>query len=290
MRELGVHPFVGALIAIVIFSFLSKYLFYKITYASWLYALVAAYSIAGLGERTRIGPLKSLFSREDFIKIRLIENLTVALPFMLYLLYESQYLVVLLIGWVAALLAFVNRFNTFSKVIPTPFGKTPFENIIGFRKSYIFIALIYFVFLKAIQVENYNLGVATMGTIFFLMMSFLAKPEPSYFVWIFADDEPAFLKSKIMYSAICATLLAMPALIGLGIFFPEQTYISIGVFLIGQLFLLSMVLAKYSAYPNEISLPQAILYGLSLWFPPMLLVVCVLFYRKAKRNLKPILG
>ncbi|MFK8055932.1 MAG: hypothetical protein AB8F78_07430 [Saprospiraceae bacterium] len=289
LRELGVHPLLGAVLGIALFGILSAYLFYKTEYASWLYGLFAVYTISGLGEQQRVAPLKALFTKANYINVRLLENAAVALPFLIYLTYEAAYAVALAVFVVAIALAFFSRLGTVSKVVPTPFGKTPFENIIGFRKSFLFVGLIYFVIFKAIQVDNYNLGIASLGAIFFLMMSFQAKPEPSHFVWIFSDNASTFLKRKIKYSAICATLLALPGLIALGIFFPDHLIASCSVFLVGQLFLLSMVLAKYSAYPNEISLPQAILYGLSLWFPPMLLIVGVLFYRKAKRNLKPIL-
>ncbi len=289
MRELGVHPFIASVLGAVVFVLLSAYLFFKTEYANWLYLLFAAIAIFRLGEHNRVRLLSVLFPRKAYLKVRLLENLAVALPFVLYLFYAAEHLVALLVGCVAILSVLIQRVALNSRVIPTPFGKTPFENIVGFRKTYILIGVIYFVLIKAIQVGNFNLGVSTLGAVFFLMMSFQAKPEPLHYAWIFSDSAKAFILRKLKYSAICASLLALPTLIALCIFFPERTFVSFGVFTAGQIFLLSMVLAKYSAYPNEMSVPQGLLYALSLWFPPMLAVVCVLFYRKAKRNLKPIL-
>ena len=125
--------------------------------------------------------------------------------------------------------------------------------------------------------------------LFLLAMTFHAKPEPLHFVWIFSDSPKQFMKRKVTYSAISSTIIGLPALIALGIFFPMNIGTALLVYVVGQLFLVSMILAKYSAYPNEINVPQAILYGLSLWFPPMLIVVCIIFYKRSLRNLNSIL-
>jgi len=276
-------------LGVLVFGLLSKYLFYKVEAAKWVYALLAVYTVSSLGDRHRVGPLKALFTKGEFLKVRLFENVALVIPFVCYLIYEAEFWLVLGLAASAILLIFLGGLGAIGKVIPTPFGKTPFENTAGFRKSFLLICLIYFVLLKAIQVENFNLGVACLGAVFFLMMSFQTKPEVTHFVWIFSCDAVTFLKKKIFNAALSATILSAPALLALGVFFQEQLLISIGVFFVGQVFLLSMVLAKYAAYPNEMNVPQAILYGLSLMFPPMLPVICVLFYRKAKRNLKPIL-
>jgi len=289
LRELGVHPVLGITLGVLVFGLLSKYLFYQVAAAKWMYTLAALYIILSLGDSQRVRPLKTLFNKAEYLKLRLFENVALAIPFVCYLVYEAEFWLALGLAVSAMLMIFLGGLGAIGNVIPTPFGKTPFENIIGFRKSFLLIGVIYFVLVKAIQVGNFNLSVACLGAVFFLMISFQMKPEPLHFVWIFSCDETTFLKRKLITAASCATLLAAPALLVLGIVFPGQIILSLLVFFVGQFFLLSMVLAKYSAYPNEMNVPQGILYALSLWFPPMLLVVCVLFYRKAKRNLKPIL-
>lgn len=149
--------------------------------------------------------------------------------------------------------------------------------------------LAYFVVFKAIQVNNYNLGIVTLGLVFLLMMSFYLKPEAKYFVWIYANKSTTFLKKKIVVAFISASILITPLLIALIIAFESNVIISVGVFLLGFVFLYSVILAKYSAYPNEIGVPQGILYTLSLWFPPLLLFVLPLFYKRSKQKLESIL-
>ena len=289
LRELGVQPVLGITLGVLVFVLLSKYLFYQVAAAKWVYAFAAIYTLSSLGHPQRVRPLRTLFTKADYLKLRLFENLALVIPFVCYLVYEAEFWLALGLAVSGMLLIFIGGLGSIGNVIPTPFGKTPFENTVGFRKSFLLIGVIYFVLVKAIQVGNFNLGVACLGAIFFLMMSFHMKPEVTHFVWIFSCDETTFLKRKLITAASCATLIAAPALLVLGIVFPGQILLSLLVFFVGQLFLLSMVLAKYSAYPNEINVPQGILYALSLWFPPMLPVVCVMFYRKAKMNLKSIL-
>ncbi len=219
----------------------------------------------------------------------MVENGIVALPFLLYLLYEKEYLIALIL-WIAVFFVALISLNINStKTIPSPFSKRPFENIIGFRKSFILIGLLYFILFKAIQVDNYNLGMFSFGAIYLVCMSFYLKPEQKYFVWIFNDNINGFLKRKIIDAFICSSILMIPALIGLVIFDHKNFFLPIGVSLIGLIFLVSMIFAKYASYPNEMNVPQGILFALSIWFPPMLLIVIPLYYKRCKQNLASIL-
>ena len=68
--------------------------------------------------------------------MRSLENLVTVLPFVCYLVYESELLLLLLVA-AAVLLVFFGGLGSMGKVISTPFGKTPFENIVGFKKSFL---------------------------------------------------------------------------------------------------------------------------------------------------------
>ena len=288
-EETGIIPLLGIIIAIVMFVLLSKYLFFKTEFAKWIYPLLALSTILKLGEKRRNDQLKIIFNRTNRLKIRILENTIIALPFLFYLLYEQQYIFVIGLLILSILLALFDIDKKLNRVIPTPFRKFPFENIVGFRKSFLLIGMVYFLIFKAIQVGNYNLGIVSFGALFFILMSFYSKPEQNYFVWIFADKAIAFLKRKLVNAIICAIILTTPALLGLFVFFPDRFITSMVISLIGAVFLISMIFAKYSAYPNEMNLPQGILYALSLWFPPMLIIVILIFYKQSKKNLEPIL-
>ena len=288
-EEIGINPSLGITIITVLFVLLSKYIFLRTEFAGWIYPLFAIMMVLNLGEKSRNKQLKNIYNRTNQIAIRVLENGITVLPFLLYLLYEQQLLQAIILLGMSVLLASINIDINLNKVLPTPFKKIPFENIVGFRKSLLPIGILYFLIGKGIQVDNYNLCIVSFGSIFIILMSFYLKPEKKYYVWIFARKTVPFLKEKLINAIICATILVAPAILCLGFFFPDRVITSIVVFIVGIVFLTSMIFAKYSAYPNEMNIPQGILYGLSLWFPPMLLIAIPIFYKQSKRNLKSIL-
>ncbi len=50
--------------------------------------------------------------------------------------------------------------------------------------------------------------------------------------------------------------------------------------------MMTIILAKYSAYPQEMNIPKGILIAFSIYFPPFLLVLIPLFYLKSVKKLK----
>jgi uncharacterized membrane protein YsdA (DUF1294 family) len=60
-------------------------------------------------------------------------------------------------------------------------------------------------------------------------------------------------------------------------------------FLLGSVILVMMISAKYSAYPEEINIPELTLIGFSLFFPPFLIAVIPYFLHKSIKQLKNIL-
>jgi len=120
-------------------------------------------------------------------------------------------------------------------------------------------------------------------------MSYYFRPEHKYFVWIYSENSKGFIKRKILSSFVCAFLLTGPGMISICLAFPEYIMATIALYATSYVFLASIILAKYSAFPDEISLPQGILYAISLWFPPMLIFVLPVFYKQAKRKLDLIL-
>ena len=285
----GLNPLVGVIVSLLLFCLVSFFLFRKTEFASWIYSLLAISTVIKLSDSQRNTQLKLIFNKESRFRVRLIENSLVVIPFLLYLLYEGQIVFSIGLLVITGVLVLIDFRKSTNWILPTPFKRIPFENIAGFRKSILVILLAYFIVIKAIEVDNYNLGVVIFGSIFLIVMSFYAKPEPSYFVWVFADKPVSFLRRKLLDAWICSSVLVTPAFICLLIFFPDRFAISIAVLLVGLVFISSMVLAKYSAFPKEINLPQGILFALSLWFPPMLLFVVPIFYQQSKRSLEKIL-
>ena len=289
LKEMGINPTIGLLLLLLLFILSSKFLFYKTEYANWIYLIVTASLIFKLSDRNRNDNLESIFPSQDYFVLRLIENGLFALPFISCLLFEKEYLTILILITITGLMAFVRTNQYFNKTLPTPFKKFPFEFIVGFRKTFWIVIIAYFLIVKSIQVGNYNLGIFGLALIFIISMFYYHKPESEYFVWIHNYRTVDFIKKKILTSFVCISILSFLGLLGMMVGFLSNWTTTILVYFVGYVILGSMIVAKYSAYPHEMNIPQGILYALSLMFPPMLAVAIWIFYSQSKKKLEPIL-
>jgi len=286
---MGIKSGLLLILLLLIFILLSEFIFYKTEYAKWIYAIFLISLTLKLCETKRNDILISTFSSKDYVSIRIIENNALAIPFIIYLFINAEILIAAILLPMAVLLAFYRNKNLISKTIFTPFKRYPFEFIVGFRKTFWVFGLAYFLIYKAIVVDNYNLGLFGLLLIFLTCMYYYQKVEHEYFVWIFSSGTKEFLWGKLVASIICVTILSILALIGMLICFSQNWLITIMVYLVGYVFLGSMILAKYSAYPYEMNLPQGIFYAFSLFLPPLLIISILIFYAQSKRKLDPIL-
>jgi len=285
----GIPPAIGMFCTGILFIFISNYLFSKTIYATIIYLIFAFSACVTLGQKEYDPLLRQIFSSKEHQRIRLYENAIVLLPFGLYLLFEAQYLAVFALLPIGLATSFMKPRPTPTFVLPTPFKKFPFEFIVGFRKYYWFIAIVLLLMLKAIQVDNYNLALFSFGLLFFTCMGFFVKPEKTYFVWVHSRKTKAFLLEKFKIAFICMAILSTIPYIGLVFLYPDRIFITSLILGLGYLFLSSIILAKYSAFPLDMNVPQALLYAVSLWFPPILLIVMIIFYKQSKRRLDTIL-
>ena len=288
-KSLGFHPIFMAILGLFAFLGLSKLLFYKTEFANWIYVGVAIIAVAQLSSSFRNEQLKLIFSTRKLRTIRLIENVAVSFPFIAYILYEKELMLGLSIFPIAIALVFLTAKRIIHTTIPTPFRKFPFEFIVGFRQYFWLFIIAYFLVFKGIQVDNFYLSVFGHGMIFLIAMLFYQKPESYYFVWIHKAQPTQFLLDKFKVSSICISMLSVVTLIALLVIYPFKWMILLAVHILGYIILGSIIVAKYSSYPNQMNVPQALFYALSLSFPPLLLVAIWVFYRKSIRRLEPIL-
>ncbi len=288
--EFGVQPLVGYALVVLVFIGLSLYLFNKIDFAAYLYVFFGLSSISALSERRRNEFLETSFSKKKYLATRTVENMLMALPFAVFLLYKIQLLLAALLLLAAMLMAVIRWRNSFVLSIPTPFYKRPFEFAVGFRKTLLLFLLALFVLFQAIAVDNFNLGAFSLALVFLICMSFYSEPENLYYVWIFAQKPHAFLFEKIRTALLYTTILSFPILAILIAFYPENMWILMVIQCLGYLYLSAIILAKYSAYPQPMSVPQGLLLGASFALPPLLIVTIPFFYKKSTEQLKGILG
>lgn len=287
--EYGMPVILGYFILIFAFIFGSKTLFEKVDYATYIYLLFYFILVIKLSDVSRNKFLKYCFKSSDYKSIRIIENILIASPFIGFLIYlnEFQYIRVFLI--IGIILGFVNLKVVYNVTIPTLFSKQPFEFTIGFRNTFYIFFISLFITFKAIEVSNLNLGIASLISIFAIVFSYYSIPEHSFFVWNYNLNPKMFLIQKIKTSIIYCSYLALPFTTILVIFFFDKTEAIVTFLAFGYLFLVTIILAKYAAYPDKMNIIQSVLLAFCIYFPPLLIIVIPYFYLQSLKQLKPIL-
>ncbi len=290
MADFGTHPVLGYIFLPLIFIGGSVFLFSKTEYAAYVYILFAYLAFHHLSDVKRNDFLKICFRGKFYHRLRTIENGIVATPFLLFLAFKALLVPALIVTALAMIMANFNFELKRNLVIPTPFSKKPFEFIVGFRSAYLLFALAYFIAVMSVWANNFNLGAFSVMLMFLISLSFYVEPEQEYFVWSNNVSPLKFLTEKIRISVLQSTLLTLPVAISLGFFFSENWLILVGIQLLGYAALATVILAKYSAYPERVSLPQGILIALTLQFPVLLIVVIPVFYWQSLKRLNRYLG
>ena len=285
-KEAGFNPVLGYLLGLIVFVLLSEYIFHKTEFAKYLVILVCFSFQFKLSENRRTDFLLSTFGDKSKNKIRVLENLIICIPFFSTLIHKNLFLEAIILFICSITIALFSFRTSLNFTIPTPFSKNPFEFLTGFRKTFLIFPLAYALTAIAINVDNLNLGIFSMLLISITTLSYYSKPEEEYYVWVHADTTKSFLKKKIIIATKNYILLTIPILIGLLIFYPIKFDLILLFLFIGILFLWTIVLAKYSAYPDEIHLTIGFIIAFTILFPPLILVVIPYFYTKSINNLK----
>jgi hypothetical protein len=290
LKDFGVEPLLGYMVVLVAFIGFSMFLFYKTEFAQYIYTLVSLTFTSKLSEHKRNDFLKLCFNNKHYKLVRITENLLTSLPFAVFLIYKQIFIssiILILVSLVFALSSFKASLNF---TIPTPFYKRPFEFTVGFRNTFYIFLLAYALTFIAIYVDNFNLGVFSILLIFLTVLSFYAQPENEYFVWSYKLSPKQFIIEKVKTALVFTAILCLPIVLSLCVFYYENIYAIVIFYAIGCLFLVTVIFAKYGAYPNEINFPEGIIIAISLSFPPLLFIFAPYFYLKAKSQLQQYLA
>lgn len=290
IKELGLNPFLGYFLGLAAFILLSEYIFNETEFAKYLVILTCLRLQLQLSENNRMDFLLSTFGDKTKTKIRFLENFILCIPFVSILLYKSFLFEAIILFACSNILALFSFYSNLILTIPTPFSQRPFEFSTGFRKTFFIFLIAYALTILAINVGNLNLGIFAFLLVFITSISFYFKPEHEYYVWIHSETPKVFLKNKIFNASKNVSIITAPIIISLLVFYPSEFKLTLIFFLIGILFLWTVILAKYSAYPNEINILERIIIALSLYFPPLLLALIPIFYSKSIRKLKYLLN
>lgn len=268
---------------------LSVFLFSRTEFAEYLYILVSFGFLTKLTDKKRNEFLKLCFKEKSYLKLRVLENLILILPFALFLAYQKSVIFIPVVLTLAIVSSFFNFNTNLSFTIPTPFYKKPFEFTVGFRNTFFIFPIAYFLTYISITIGNFNLGIFSMLLIFLVSLSYYSKLENEYYIWSFNLSPKEFLIEKIKTGLFYTTLSSTMILVALAIVFSTQWETLIAFLMLGYVYLITTILAKYSVYPNEMSIPQVILITISLLFPLVLIGLIPYFYFQSNKRLNTIL-
>lgn len=238
-----------------------------------------------LTEKNRNDFLKNTFNKKDFYTIRLVENSLVILPSFIILLVQRQWMQAMALPPLSLVFVFITL-RTFGRSIPTPFTRKPFEFILGFRRSYPILLVLYLLAAIGFYVANPNLVLFCVACITLTSVFYYQLPEPEFYLWNHRHRPAAFLFRKFRRGVGQCLVYTLPLLVIYSVIFPEILFHAI-LLLTGIFFLVPFVITlKYVAYPREINFPEGFALALCFSFYPLILALFPFYYSKALKNLK----
>ncbi|MBN2829171.1 MAG: hypothetical protein JXR56_02495 [Candidatus Cloacimonetes bacterium] len=286
--DMGIEA--GLLILFGLFSCFSFVLFLHIANYQYFYLIIVLQFLFSLSSSKHVDFLRFTYNKSDFVKIRLVENMLVSLPFTCMLILSGNFLTAAILAGSAVFLVSVNQKIRTSYAIPTPFYKHPFEFIVGFRISFILIFLCYYLTFIALDYNNFYLGIFVIVALSVLSTIFYIKVEDTYFVWIYAYKAKGFLIRKVKTAITAFIILSLPPILVLLFMKPENILITI-TFVMGTIALVTAgVLSKYASFPEDISFRDSIILLLSMLFPVLLFFSVPHFYLRARKQLMEFLN
>ena len=289
LTEWGIEPVIGYLVGVFVFISISTILFEKTQFAEYLYIVLALSLVIKLNDIDRNDFLRLCYSKAVYIKIRIIENLIVSMVFIFFLIFQEKYLSSILLFISASLFSLIDFKNKSSFTLPTPFYKYPFEFTIGFRSNYFIYFFAYFLTFMSISVDNFNLGIFSLILTLLSCLNYYANSEDEFYVWVFSLTPKEFIRYKLKNIIQYSTILCLPIIVSLSLFFYTKIDIILGFQFLGYLFIFTTMLAKYSVFPEKLNIRFGIVLALTLWFPPLLLLIIPYLYIQSTKKLKEIL-
>lgn len=290
MKAFGLNPIIGTVVAPFLFVTFSWLLFKKLAFSEFIYPLIPLYIITVNNNTEKSRFLNSYFSYYQNKLITLIENLVISFPFVIYLLFMQYFLHAVIVFMISMLFAFINTSKKMNNKLPTPFSKRPFEFPIGFRKSLLLIGIAAILMIIAIKVQNFNFAIVVLGFMFLVPLAFYSHQEPKYYVQVFNDRPTQFLWRKSKTAVYFLLIFTLPFSIVVLLFFSSSYLAILSVNIIGVILILISIIAKYSSYPKNMSIPDSILLAVSICIPPLLFLTVPKLYNKSIKQLTAILG
>ena len=286
--DFDLHPLLGYGFVILLFILGSSCVFLFGNYSPYAYTFIGFGVATTLGGERRNDFLRNCFSKSDYTRIRIIENILVTLPFGCFLLYKSEHLLAAMLPLIAISMAFIDFKTKSNLTIPTPFSKKPFEFTVGFRKTFISFIFAYFLAFKGVESSNFKISFLSYLLIGITCITYYNKPENKLLIWIYNFSATQFLWHKILTALWYVTILCLPVLVLTAVFYPAEIINQLVAILLIYVALTTTILVKYSSL-GQIDHSITKLIMISVFLPPLLIVVLPMLYSSSIRNIKLIL-
>lgn len=289
LTEWGIEPLIGYGVSLFAFIGISIKLFEETQFAEYIYIVFALSLILKLNEVNRNDFLKLCYSKIEYAKIRIFENIIVSIAFITFLLFQEKYLSASVLSISVCLFALIDLKSKSGFTIPTPFYKDPFEFTVGFRTNYFIYFFAYFLTFMSISVDNFNLGIFSLILTLLSCVNYYTNSEDAFYVWIFSLSPREFIRYKLKNIIQYSTILCLPIIVTLSFFFFSNIELIIGFLCLGYLFIFTTMLAKYSVFPEKLNIRFGIVLALTLWLPALLVLIIPYLYLQSTKKLKEIL-
>ncbi len=263
--------------------------FITIQYPQYTPLILGYASISFLYKLTnpnRVDFLKNIFTRQQFLTIRIAENTGCILPFLPIAIYERAWLLVALLVVLSMIFTIISIRRVEIRNIPTPFRSSAFEFVIFFRRLWLLLVICYTLACISIYYDNINLPIVLLGIVILTALSAYDIIEDEYLVWNIAFSASGFIKNKIRIGCIQLSLLIAPFILLLLLFGMSMLFWGVLCWISGLLLLILVILMKYAAYPRSVGITEAIGCMIIAMMPLLLIAAYPYYYKKAVQNLE----
>ncbi len=295
----GIHPLIGIVVLLFLFTIASVTIFQKLPYAVWIYVVLALFSLLELQPAKMNVILRQQLTADTFFKAKLLENILVTIPFLVFLGYKME--------WGAATLLLVTivpySYYSFSlpkpklSVLPSPFPAYAFEYHNMFRMVMPVYAIHLLLLIVGVISGNFYVMLVPFFLLLFVMQTAYGLPEEASYIWLYRCNAARFLQKKMLALLIAYAGSFLPFLLTGLVFYPSSFGIVLLCFIAGLIAMLGALFIKYQFYPSALvtQITQIIFLGFAvsaIASPPVFIIILLFIgfsYLRAKRNIKSIL-
>ncbi len=233
---------------------------------------------------------KSILQEKNYLFFKRCKMVLYALPFLGILMYYGQWLHVL--GVLTLVTLIPERLNTFSITngsIPSPFPTFSYKHNISFRKYFFLQLALLFLIIPAYKYHNFRLALFSVISIQIVIQLGAFLIEPRTYIQIHSRNSNQFLWQQVKNLWIHFIRWPGPIIALLLLLFPHEWIWFVVVIILVMLHGTYWIFLMYSKWPKEIQIPDVLLILISIWFPPLLILMMPFAFKKASENLKTVL-